>query len=117
MTELRERRTQGEARAWLDAALAEPEATGLPRGRSDVTPPDLDAGAVVAARGAILLSMSLFLDWYGDDGQRKRLDLFEAIDLVLAVIAFYRISTFLSRTGIERGLQASRSSCLGRPQS
>ena len=62
----------------------------------------LDAGAAVAAAGAVLLLVSLFLDWYGDDGQGySAWTLFEVIDLLLAGIALIAISTFLSRSGIE----------------
>jgi carbon starvation protein CstA len=62
----------------------------------------LDAGAAVAAGGSVLLLISLFLDWYGDDGQGySAWTLFEVIDLLLAAIALIAISTFLSRSGIE----------------
>jgi hypothetical protein len=58
----------------------------------------LDAGAVVATAGAVLLLVSLFLDWYGDDGEGfSAWTLFEVIDLLLATIALLAISTFLSR--------------------
>jgi len=62
----------------------------------------LDAGAVVAAAGAALLLVSLFLDWYGDDGEGlSAWTIFEVIDLLLAGIALLAISTFLSRADIE----------------
>lgn len=62
----------------------------------------LDAGAAVAAGGAVLLLISLFLDWYGDDGRGySAWTLFEVIDLLLAAIALIAISTFLGRSGIE----------------
>ena len=65
----------------------------------------LDAGAAVAAGGAVLLLVSLFLDWYGDDGHGySAWTLFEVIDLLLAAIALVAISTFLSRSGIESRL-------------
>jgi hypothetical protein len=58
----------------------------------------LDAGGLVAAAGALLLLVSLFLDWYGDDGDGfSAWTLFEVIDLLLAGIALLAISTFLSR--------------------
>ena len=67
-----------------------------------MTPRRLDAGAVVAAVGAALLLVSLFLDWYGDDGEGySAWTVFELIDLLLAGIAIIAISTFLSRAGIE----------------
>jgi carbon starvation protein CstA len=62
----------------------------------------LDAGAVVAAAGAVLLLVSLFLDWYGDEGGGlSAWTIFEGIDLLLAGIALLAISTFLSRAEIE----------------
>ncbi len=62
----------------------------------------LDAGAVVAAVGAVLLLVSLFLDWYGDrDEGYTAWTVFEVIDLLLAGIALVTISTFLSRAEIE----------------
>jgi len=65
----------------------------------------VDAGAAVAAGGAALLLVSLFLDWYGDDGHGySAWTLFEVIDLLLAGIALMAISTFISRSGIERRL-------------
>jgi carbon starvation protein CstA len=65
----------------------------------------VDAGATVAALGAIVLLVSLFLDWYGDrDEGFSAWTLFEVIDLLLAAIALLAISTFLSRAGVERRL-------------
>jgi len=62
----------------------------------------VDAGAAVAAGGSVLLLISLFLDWYGDDGTGySAWTLFEVIDLLLAAIALLAISTFVSRSGIE----------------
>ena len=62
----------------------------------------LDAGSIVAAAGAALLLVSLFLDWYGDDGEGfSAWTIFEVIDLLLAAIALLAISTFLSRAEIE----------------
>lgn len=60
----------------------------------------VDAGAMVAALGAVLLLVSLFLDWYGngDDGV-SAWTVFETLDLVLAAIALLSISTFASRAG------------------
>jgi hypothetical protein len=58
----------------------------------------LDAGGLVATAGAVLLLVSLFLDWYGDDGEGfSAWTLFEVIDLLLAGIALLAVSTFLSR--------------------
>lgn len=65
----------------------------------------IDAGAAVAAGGAFLLLISLFLDWYGDDGTGySAWTLFEVIDLLLAGISLLAVSTFLSRIGVERRL-------------
>lgn len=65
----------------------------------------LDAGALVAAVGAVLLLVSLFLDWYGDGGEGySAWTVFEVIDLALAGIALLAISTFLSLSGVERRL-------------
>ena len=65
----------------------------------------LDAGALVAAIGAVILLVALFLDWYGDDGESiTAWTVFEVIDLLLAGVALLAISTFLSRAGVERRL-------------
>jgi len=62
----------------------------------------IDAGAVVAAVGAVLLLVSLFLDWYGDRNEGYTAwTVFEVIDLLLAGIGLVAISTFLSRAEIE----------------
>ena len=67
-----------------------------------MTPRRLDAGAAVAAAGAVLLLVSLFLDWYGDGGEGySAWTVFELVDLVLAAIAIVAISTFLSRAEVE----------------
>ncbi len=65
-------------------------------------PRRVDAGATVAAAGGIVLLVSLFLDWYGDDREGfSGWTLFEVIDLLLAAIALLALSTFISRAGIE----------------
>ena len=62
----------------------------------------LDAGATVAAVGALVLVVSLFLDWFGDDPEGfSAWTVFEVIDLALAGIGLLALSTFLSRNGIE----------------
>lgn len=67
-----------------------------------MTPRRVDAGAVVAAAGAVLLLVSLFLDWYGDRNEGYTAwTVFEVVDLLLAGIALVAISTFLSRVEIE----------------
>ena len=67
-----------------------------------MSPRRVDAGAVVAAAGALLLLVSLFLDWYGDRNEGySAWTVFEVIDLLLAAIALITISTFLSRVEIE----------------
>ena len=68
-------------------------------------PRRLDAGAAVAAVGAILLLVSLFLDWYGDgDEGYSAWTVFEVIDLLLAAIALLALSTFANRSGLRREL-------------
>jgi hypothetical protein len=65
-------------------------------------PRRVDAGATVAAAGGIVLLVSLFLDWYGDDREAfSAWTLFEVIDLLLAAIALLGLSAFVSRAGIE----------------
>ena len=60
----------------------------------------LDAGVSVAAVGALVLLVSLFLDWFGDEREAASAwTLFEVIDLALAAIALLALSTFLSRNG------------------
>jgi carbon starvation protein CstA len=67
-----------------------------------LTPRRVDAGAGVAVIGAVLLLVSLFLDWYGDrDEGYTAWTVFEVIDLLLAGIALVTISTFLSRAEIQ----------------
>jgi len=62
----------------------------------------LDAGATVAAVGALMLLVSLFLDWYGDRNEgHSAWTLFEVLDLLLAAIALLALSTFVSRSGFE----------------
>ena len=69
---------------------------------------------MVAAAGAVLLLVSLFLDWYGDDGEGfSAWTLFEVIDLLLAGIALLAISTFLSRARSSRACRRRRSCCSG----
>ena len=66
-----------------------------------MTPRRLDAGALVAALGALVLLVGLFLDWYGDgDGDAvSAWTVFEALDLVLAAIALLAIATLARRAG------------------
>ena len=64
-------------------------------------PRRIDAGAAVAAVGAVLLLVSLFLDWYGEgDEGYSAWTVFEVIDLLLAAIALMAISTFVRRSGL-----------------
>ena len=59
----------------------------------------VDAGATVAALGALLLFVSLFLDWYGEAREGySAWTVFEVIDLLLAAIALLALSSFVSRT-------------------
>jgi carbon starvation protein CstA len=74
----------------------------------------LDAGAAVAAAGAVLLLVSLFLDWYGDDRHGySAWTVFEVVDLVLAAIALVTLSTFLSTSGVEPRLSRAPLLVLG----
>ena len=65
----------------------------------------VDAGALVAAAGAVLLLVALFLDWYGEEGDSiSAWTVFEVIDLLLAGIALLALSAFLRRSGVDRRL-------------
>jgi hypothetical protein len=65
----------------------------------------LDAGAAVAAVGAVLLLVSLFLDWYGEgDEGYTAWTIFEVIDLLLAALALLAILTFARRSGFDTRL-------------
>jgi len=61
----------------------------------------LDAGVAVAAVGAVLILVSLFLDWYGDPVNETAWRVFEVLDLVLAAIALWIIASFLRRVGVD----------------
>ena len=77
-------------------------------------PRRVDAGATVAAAGALLLLVSLFLDWYGDSREGySAWTVFEVIDLLLAAIALLALSTFLSRSGFEARLPGAPLLLLG----
>jgi hypothetical protein len=68
-------------------------------------PRRLDAGAAVAAVGAVMLLVSLFLDWYGEgDEGYTAWTIFEVIDLLLAAIALLVLSTFATRSGFKHRL-------------
>ena len=68
-------------------------------------PRRIDAGALVAAAGAVLLLVALFLDWYGDENEAiSAWTVFEVIDLLLAGVALLVLSTFLNRSGVDRRL-------------
>lgn len=87
----------------MEPALAE-LAAGLQRG-ARLTARRLDAGAAVAAGGAILLLVALFLDWYGDESDSiSAWTVFEVLDLVLAGIALLALTTFLRRSGADARL-------------
>ena len=59
----------------------------------------------MAAVGGIVLLVSLFLDWYGDNRDGfSGWTVFEVIDLLLAAIALLAVSTFLSRGGFDKRL-------------
>jgi hypothetical protein len=56
----------------------------------------LDTGAVVAAVGAVLLAVSLFLDWFGS---LSAWTTFEVLDLVLAALALLAFAAAADRLG------------------
>ena len=60
----------------------------------------LPLGPLIAALGAVLLLVSLFLDWYGgDDGGVTAFTVFEALDLVLAALALAALGALVAELG------------------
>ncbi len=60
-------------------------------------PRRIDAGDVLAALGALLVLVGLFLDWFGD---ANGWEAFEALDLVLAALALAAIAAAASGAGL-----------------
>ena len=58
----------------------------------------IDAGPVLAAIGALLLLVSLFLDWY--EPGLSAWDSFELVDVLLAALAIAAILAVLGRAGV-----------------
>jgi hypothetical protein len=66
----------------------------------------IDIGAILAAAGALLLLVSLFLDWYEED--RDGWKVFEALDLVLAATALLVLAGAAARLGVRQVGPAER---------
>jgi len=65
-------------------------------------PRRLDLGMVVAGAGALLLLVSLFLDWFGSSREGfTAWTVYEVLDIVLSALAVLAISSVISRAGIE----------------
>lgn len=60
-------------------------------------PRRIDAGDVLAALGALLVIVGLFLDWFGD---ANGWEAFEALDLVLAALALAALAAAASGAGL-----------------
>lgn len=60
---------------------------------------EIQAGPLLAAAGAILLLVALFLDWYDEFSAWT---IFELVDLVLAALALAAIASALSSFGFPR---------------
>ncbi len=60
-------------------------------------PRRIDAGDVLAALGALLVLVGLFLDWFGD---ANGWEAFEALDLVLAALALAAIAAAAAGAGL-----------------
>ena len=73
----------------------------------------VDAGALAAAAGAVLLLVALFLDWYGAPANENAWRVFEVLDLVLAAIAVWVLVGFLRRAGIDQRLPDAPLTLLG----
>ena len=72
----------------------------------------LETGPIVALVGAVLLAVSLFLDWFKGDGEEEGLSgwtVFEVLDLVLAALALAAIVRALERLGSSAGVSVPAS--------
>ena len=72
----------------------------------------LAIGPLIGVLGAILLAVSLFVDWYGG---ATAWTVFEALDLLLAVVAVAALLAFADRLGLLPPSGASRASGLALP--
>ena len=60
-------------------------------------------GAIVGVIGALLLAISLFLDWYGE---RSAFTVFEVLDLVLAALVIASLVALADQLGIKPAWEA-----------
>lgn len=65
---------------------------------------ELQAGPLIAAAGALLLLVALFLDWFGEFSAWT---IFEVLDLVLAALASAAIAVGLQAFGVPERVPAS----------
>ena len=71
---------------------------------TEMSPSQVPVGPLVASAGALLLIVSLFLDWYD---RLTGFTVFEVLDLVLVALALITIASLLSALGVLRvGLSA-----------
>jgi hypothetical protein len=84
----------------MDTTSAGPAATGRPSRATN-----LDAGLLLIGLGAIVLLVSLFLEWYQPNAEAW--DVFEAWDLVLAALAIAALAAVAGRMGFGRDRPAS----------
>jgi hypothetical protein len=84
----------------LGAMSSGPAATGRPGSATN-----LDAGLLLIGLGAIVLFVSLFLEWYQPDAEAW--DVFEVWDLVLAALAITALAAVAGRMGFGRDRPAS----------
>jgi hypothetical protein len=77
----------------------DPAGTRLPGGRN------MDAGLLLIGIGAILLLVSLFLEWYEPNAEAW--DVFEVWDLVLAALAITALVAIAGRMGFGRSRPSS----------
>jgi hypothetical protein len=74
-------------------------------------PRRLDIGPLLAAFGAVLLLISLFLNWY--EPGLSAWTVFEVLDLVLAVVALATLAAGMAQFGLELPLRDSSLPLLG----
>jgi peptidoglycan/LPS O-acetylase OafA/YrhL len=80
--------------------LSDDRHTGTPDGVRNI-----EAGVLLLAAGALLLLVSLFLDWY--QPSIDAWEIFEVWDLVLAVLAIVALTALAGRMGFGRPRPAS----------
>ena len=74
----------------------------------------IQIGPVIAAAGAVLLIVSLFLDWYDEF---SAFTVFEVLDLVLVALALAMLVALVEAMGLVRGipLRGAAAGALQRP--